>query len=62
VKAKGIQFGRKPFIDRTKLNALYQQGIGTTEIARQMGIGRSTVYKLLKEPEEMVGVWQQEID
>ena len=53
-KAKGIQFGRKPFIDRTKLNALYQQGIGATEIARQMGIGRSTVYKLLKEPEETV--------
>ena len=33
-----------------KLNALHQQGIGATEIARQMSIGRSTVYKLLKEP------------
>ena len=53
-KAKGVQFGRKPFIDRTKLNALHQQGIGATEIARQMDIGRSTVYKLLKELEETV--------
>jgi DNA invertase Pin-like site-specific DNA recombinase len=53
-KAKGVQFGRKPFIDRMKLNALHQQGIGATEIARQMDIGRSTVYKLLKELEETV--------
>jgi DNA invertase Pin-like site-specific DNA recombinase len=48
-KAKGVKFGRKPFVDRNKLNALRQQGLGATEIARTMGIGRSTVYKLLKE-------------
>lgn len=53
-KVKGVQFGRKPFIDRSKLNALHQQGIGATEIARQMGIGRSTVYKLLQESEKTV--------
>jgi len=53
-KAKGIQFGRKPFIDRTKLNSLHKKGMGATAIAKQMGIGRSTVYKLLKEPEETV--------
>lgn len=53
-KAKGVQFGRKPFIDRKKLNALHQKGMGATEIAKHMGIGRSTVYKLLKEPEETV--------
>ena len=48
-KAKGIKFGRKPFVDRKKLVVLRQQGMGATEIAKTMGIGRSTVYKLLKE-------------
>lgn len=48
-KAKGIQFGRKPTVDRDKLLELHQEGIGATEIASQMGIGRATVYKILKE-------------
>ncbi|MGR3280015.1 recombinase family protein [Acaryochloris marina NIES-2412] len=47
-KAKGVKFGRKRSIDREKLRALHQQGLGATDIARRMGIGRSTVYKLLK--------------
>ena len=47
-KAKGVKFGRKPTIDREKLLALHAKGIGATDIARQMRIGRSTVYKLLK--------------
>lgn len=48
-KAKGVKFGRKPSVDRKKLRALREKGLGATEIARQMGIGRSTVYKLLNE-------------
>ena len=47
-KAKGVKFGRKPTIDREKLLVLHEKGIGATDISRQMGIGRSTVYKLLK--------------
>ncbi|QLQ32167.1 MAG: recombinase family protein [Candidatus Thiothrix singaporensis] len=50
-RAKGIQFGRKPTVDRDKLLELHQEGIGATEIASQMGIGRATVYKILKELE-----------
>lgn len=46
-KAKGIAFGRKPHIDRSKLKALHESGKGAIEIAKEMGIGRSTVYKLL---------------
>jgi len=46
-KAKGVQFGRKRTIDRKKLLALHGQGVGATDIAKKMGIGRSTVYKLL---------------
>ncbi len=48
-KSKGVKFGRKRTIDRKKILALLEQGIGATAIAKQTGIGRSTVYKLLKE-------------
>ncbi len=48
-KTKGIKFGRKRTIKREKIIALHATGIGATEIAKQAGIGRSTVYKLLKE-------------
>ena len=46
-KTKGIQFGRKPSIDREQLRSLYQSGVGATDIAKQMKIARSTVYKIL---------------
>jgi len=48
-KAKGIKFGRKRKIDREKIVDLYTNGIGATALAKQEKIGRSTVYKLLKE-------------
>ena len=46
-KAKGIKFGRKPTVDQQRLQTLHRQGVGATEIARQLNIGRSTVYKIL---------------
>ncbi len=48
-KAKGVKFGRKRTIDRKKILSLHEKGIEATDIARQMSIGRSTVYKLLNE-------------
>jgi len=48
-KAKGVVFGRKRSVDRNKLLALYNRGIKASEIAKQLDIGRSTVYKLIKE-------------
>lgn len=48
-KNKGVKFGRKPTIDRKNLKALFEKGFGATKIAKSMGIGRSTVYKILKE-------------
>jgi DNA invertase Pin-like site-specific DNA recombinase len=51
-KAKGVKFGRKRTVDRHKIRALREKGFGATDIARQMGIGRSTVYKLLNELSE----------
>ena len=48
-KAKGVKFGRKRTVDREKVLTMKAQGIGATDIAKQRGIGRSTVYKILKE-------------
>jgi DNA invertase Pin-like site-specific DNA recombinase len=48
-KAKGVKFGRKRTVDRGKTLILKAQGIGATDIAKQLGIGRSTVYKILKD-------------
>lgn len=38
-----------PGIDRNQLRNLHQEGLGATEIAYQLKIGRSTVYKILHE-------------
>lgn len=46
-KAKGVKFGRKPTVDKAKVRLLREQGVGATEIAKQLNIGRSTVYKAL---------------
>lgn len=48
-KSRGIKFGRKRRIDRSKLLKMRENGMGATNIAKQMGIGRSTVYKLIKD-------------
>ncbi len=51
-KVKGVKFGRKRTVDTEKIRALYENGIGATDIARQMGIGRSTVYKSLNKTDK----------
>lgn len=48
-KVKGVKFGRKRTVNTEKIRALRNQGVGATDIARQLGIGRSTVYKSLNE-------------
>ncbi len=50
-KLKGIRFGRKRSIDRKPVYDLYKNGIGATEISRQLNIARSTVYKILSDIE-----------
>jgi len=49
-KAKGIYKGRKRSIDRDAVCKLHKEGVGATEIARRLGIGRASVYKVLAEP------------
>jgi DNA invertase Pin-like site-specific DNA recombinase len=46
-RAKAVKFGRKPTVDKSQVRALHSHGVGATEIARQLKIGRSTVYKIL---------------
>ncbi|HFV5581342.1 TPA: helix-turn-helix domain-containing protein, partial [Escherichia coli] len=48
-KLKGIRFGRRRTIDRNSVLALHCQGTGATDIARQLSIARSTVYKILED-------------
>lgn len=48
-KSKGIKFGRKRKIDREKIISLYKGGMGATALSKHAKIGRSTIYKLLKE-------------
>ena len=52
--AKGVKFGRKRIVDRNKVQALREQGIGATDIARQMKIGRATVYKILQSRQKKI--------
>jgi DNA invertase Pin-like site-specific DNA recombinase len=49
-RSKNIKFGRKRTIDRDKIRSLHSSGLGATLIAKQAGIGRSTVYKLIHDP------------
>jgi DNA invertase Pin-like site-specific DNA recombinase len=46
-KAEGRYAGRKPTIDPAAVTALRAEGLGASEIARRLGIGRSSVYRLM---------------
>ena len=48
-KAKGKYKGRAPTARRKadQIRALNAQGLGMTAIARQLGIGRTSVYRIL---------------
>ena len=46
-KARGIYRGRPASIDADQVRQLKSDGKGATEIARAMGVGRASVYRLL---------------
>jgi DNA invertase Pin-like site-specific DNA recombinase len=48
-KAEGVYKGRKPTILPEGIKALRDQGMGATAIAKKLGIGRASVYRVLKE-------------
>lgn len=49
-KANGVYRGRQSSIDVERLRALKAAGMKPADIARDMGIGRASVYRLLQEP------------
>jgi len=48
-KLKGVYKGRKPSVDVGDVRHLREQGLGASEIARKLGIGRASVYRVLSE-------------
>jgi DNA invertase Pin-like site-specific DNA recombinase len=50
-KAKGVYKGRKPSIDREEVERLRASGMGASAIAKQLGIGRASVYRILRVPD-----------
>ena len=47
-KKKGKYLGRKPSIDSGKVRQLRAEGMGATAIAKELGISRVSVYRVLK--------------
>jgi DNA invertase Pin-like site-specific DNA recombinase len=46
-KAAGVYKGRPPSVDSAKVAELKAQGFGPSQIARKLGIGRASVYRVL---------------
>jgi len=46
-KEKGVYKGRKPSIDVTEVKRLSDSGLGASAIAKELGIGRASVYRAL---------------
>jgi DNA invertase Pin-like site-specific DNA recombinase len=46
-KAEGVYKGRKPSIDMNRIRELRAEGRGASEIARTLGIGRASVYRVI---------------
>ncbi len=47
-KAAGVYKGRPATIDASEIGRLKSQGVGASEIAKRLGIGRASVYRTLK--------------
>ena len=46
-KERGVYKGRKPSVDIQKVKELKQNGLGASAIAKELGIGRASVYRAL---------------
>ncbi len=47
-KAKGVYKGRKATIGSAEVARLRGEGLGASKIAKQLGIGRASVYRVLQ--------------
>ncbi len=48
-KARGVYKGRPRTISAEQVKALLKEGVGASEVARRLGIGRASVYRLAGE-------------
>ena len=48
-KSRGVYKGRKPHVDVAEIRRLKSDGMGPTEIAKTLNIGRASVYRALRE-------------
>jgi DNA invertase Pin-like site-specific DNA recombinase len=48
-KAAGVYRGRRPSIDPAEVGRLKAAGLGASKIAKQLGIGRASVYRILED-------------
>lgn len=46
-KQQGVYKGRKPSIDPAEVRRLHAEGFGASAIAKRLGIGRASVYRVL---------------
>ena len=46
-KERGVYKGRKPSVDVDKVKELKEEGLGTSATAKELGIGRASVYRAL---------------
>jgi DNA invertase Pin-like site-specific DNA recombinase len=49
-KVAGVYKGRPASIDGARVREMKRQGLGATEIAKALGIGRASVYRVLEAP------------
>ena len=47
-KKAGVYTGRKPSLDVAEIRRLKGEGVGPAEIAKRLGIGRASVYRVLE--------------
>ena len=47
-KAAGVYKGRKPSVNVRAVREIHAEGVGGTEIAKRLGIGRASVYRALQ--------------
>ena len=47
-KEKGVYKGRKPTVDVQKVREMRDSGLGASKIAKELGIGRASVYRALE--------------
>ena len=47
-KAAGVYKGRPASIDPAQIRQLKAEGVGPSQIAKQLGIGRASVYRALE--------------